>query len=114
MLTRNERPAARRRNAATAAKPGPARKPAQRAPRLGELPEWDLSDLYPNLDSPKVKDDLARSDAMCIAFEERYNGKLDTLAKGPQGGAALAAAVREFEAIDDLLGRITSYALLVY
>ena len=37
-----------------------------------------------------------------------------TLAGGPAGGAALAAAVRRYEAIDDLMGRLGSYAGLVH
>src|SRR5215468_9353394 len=81
---------------------------------VGVLPEWDLSDLYSGLDSPEIADDLARSDAQCLAFEERYKGKLAALASGPEGGKALAAAIREFEAIDDLIGRIASFASLVY
>jgi oligoendopeptidase F len=110
MLTRNDRTAAKRRNATTRAKTAPAKKPAPPAP----LPEWDLSDLYPGVESEEIKRDLARSDAMCLAFEEQYKGRLDGLANGPNGGPALAAAIRELEAIDDLLGRITSFAVLVY
>jgi oligoendopeptidase F len=109
MPTRNDR-LAKRRNVTTRAKTAAAKKPAPR----DALPEWDLSDLYPGLESEEIKRDLARSDAMCLAFEEQYKGKLDGLANGPNGGAALAAGIREFEAIDDLLGRISSYAVLVY
>jgi oligoendopeptidase F len=93
-----------RKGAAKAAKPVP----------LGSLPEWDLSALYPSIDSPDVKRDLARVDAECNAFEERYKGKLGALAAGGEGGAALAGAIKELEAIDDLIGRIASFAQLVY
>src|SRR5277367_1451582 len=81
---------------------------------LGTLPEWDLSALYPGIGAPEIKRDLARADAECNAFEERYKGKLAALAGGPDGGRALAAAIKEFEAIDDLIGRIASFAQLVY
>src|SRR5712692_3466536 len=81
---------------------------------IGALPEWDLSDLYCGLDSPEIASDLARSDALCLAFEERYKGRLAALASRPDGGKALAAAVQEFESIDDLIGRIASFASLVY
>jgi oligoendopeptidase F len=90
-----------------------APKPAKPVP-LGVLPEWDLSALYPSIDSPNVKRDLARVDAECNAFEERYKGKLGALAAGSGGGAALAGAIKELEAIDDLIGRIASFAQLVY
>jgi oligoendopeptidase F len=81
---------------------------------LGALPEWNLADLYAGLDDPAIKRDLDRSDADCIAFEEAYKGKLAALATAPQGGAALAEAVRRYEAIDDLMGRLGSYAGLVH
>ena len=110
MLTATGRSAAKRKSSATAKKSSKAKKTAA----VGPLPEWDLSDLYPGLESPQVERDLARSDTMCLAFEEQYKGRLAALAGGPDGGKALAAAVRELESIDDLLGRITSFALLVY
>jgi oligoendopeptidase F len=78
------------------------------------LPEWDLSALYAGIGAPEIKRDLARADADCNAFEERYKGKLAGLADGPDGGRALAVAIKEFEAIDDLIGRIASFAQLVY
>src|SRR5467141_3368842 len=81
---------------------------------IGALPAWDLSDLYAGLDSPQIARDLVRSDALCLAFEERYKGKLAALARSPDGGKALAAAVEEFESIDDLIGRIASFAGLIH
>jgi oligoendopeptidase F len=81
---------------------------------LGTLPEWDLSDLYPGIDSSEVARDLERAAADCVAFEQEYRGKLGELAAGVDGGKALAAAVTRYEAIDDLLGRLVSYASLVY
>jgi oligoendopeptidase F len=96
------------------AKKTAARRPGKPGPggpktALGKLPEWNLNDLYSGLDDPAIKRDLDRADADCIAFEEAYNGKLATMT-----GAALAEAVRRFEAIDDLMGRIGSYAGLVH
>ncbi len=81
---------------------------------IGALPEWDLSDLYTGIESPQIASDLARSEALCLTFEERYKGHLAALAMRPDGGKALAEAVREFEAIDDLIGRIASFASLIY
>jgi len=89
------------------------RSPA-RPTSLKTLPEWNLADLYSGLDDPAIKRDLDRADTECIAFEETYKGKLADLAAAPQGGAALAAAVRSYEAIDDLLGRLGSYAGLMH
>jgi oligoendopeptidase F len=96
------RPSARR-----AAKP-------RSAGRLGALPEWNLADLYAGIDDPQVKRDLDRGDAESLAFEEAYKGKLAALAEGAEAGTALAEAVRRYEALDDVLGRLTSYAGLVH
>ncbi len=81
---------------------------------LGKLPEWNLNDLYSGLDDPAIKRDLDRVDAECVDFEAAYKGKLAEMAGGAGGGAALGAAVRRFEAIDDLMGRLGSYAGLVH
>jgi oligoendopeptidase F len=81
---------------------------------LGALPEWNLGDLYSGLDDPAIKRDLDRSDADCIAFEQAYKGKLAALAAAPGGGAALGEAVRRYEAISDLMGRLGSYAGLMH
>jgi oligoendopeptidase F len=80
---------------------------------LGDLPEWNLADLYPATDSPQLTADMARAGTDAIAFEARWKGRLAAeAANGAQGG--LGAALREFEAIEELIGRIASYASLVY
>ena len=78
------------------------------------LPEWNLDVLYRGLDDPAIKRDLDRSDAECAAFEEAYKGKLAGFAAAADGGARLAAAVRRYEAIDDLMGRLSSFAGLIH
>src|SRR6478672_659385 len=89
----------------------PAKAPAA-ARKLGALPEWNLADLYPSHDAPEVKRDLERADAECVAFEQDYKGKLAEFGATPAAGARLAEAVRRYEAIDDLLGRLISFASL--
>jgi oligoendopeptidase F len=79
---------------------------------LGALPEWNLADLYPGIDSPEVERDLTEGDSECVAFERDFKGRLAEMAKG--GGAQLAEAVRRYEALEDKLGRLYSYASLVY
>jgi oligoendopeptidase F len=76
---------------------------------LGTLPEWNLADLYSGVDAPEVQADLAKADADARAFEERYKGRLGELAAS--GG--LIAAIKDFEAFDDLTGRIASFASLI-
>jgi oligoendopeptidase F len=86
----------------------------KKATGLERLPEWNLADLYAATDSPEVKRDLERADTECAAFEESYKGKLADLARDAGGARTLAAAVRHYEAIDDLIGRLMSFASLVY
>ncbi|HML12225.1 MAG TPA: oligoendopeptidase F, partial [Xanthobacteraceae bacterium] len=87
---------------------------AKRPAGIGPLPAWNLADLYPGIDAPEVKRDLDRADAECAAFAEAYKGKLAALAASAEAGGALAAAVKRYEGIDDLLGRLISFASLVY
>jgi oligoendopeptidase F len=79
------------------------------ASKLGVLPEWDLSDLYPGMDSPELAADIERVEAACKAFARQYEGKLTEL-----GGDDLAGAIAEYEAIERTLGRVMSFAGLLY
>ncbi len=81
---------------------------------LGALPEWDLSHLYPAMEAPEFKADLDRALIEASDFAARYRGKLAALASGEGAAAALADAVAAYEKLEDLLGRIMSYAGLVY
>src|SRR5260221_121112 len=94
----------------------PARRAAaKKAPKtLGALPEWNLADLYEAMDAPAIKQDLERGETECIAFEKDYKSRLSSIATGPGAGKALAEAVRRYEAIEDVLGRLISYAGLLY
>ena len=113
-MPKTARKAAAKQKTATkiSAKRPPGRGPVAKA--LGALPEWNLNDLYSGLGDPAIKRDLDRADADSVAFEEAYKGKLAAMAGSPQGGAALAEVVRRYEAIDDLMGRLGSYAGLVH
>jgi len=92
----------------------PVRAAAKRPAGLGPLPEWNLADLYPGMDAPEVKRDLDKADAECAAFADAYKGKLATMAASAEAGRGLAEAVKRYEAIDDLIGRLISFASLVY
>jgi oligoendopeptidase F len=76
---------------------------------LGPLPVWDLSDLYPGRDSPELKRDLERMAAEAKAFKARYGGKLASL-----DGDGLGEAIAAYEAMDEVLTRIMSYAGLLH
>ena len=76
---------------------------------LLDLPEWDLSDLYPGRDSEPLARDLAQLADDAEAFRERYRGRLADLS-----GAALGAAIETYEQLQEQSGRIISYASLVH
>jgi oligoendopeptidase F len=92
------------------------KKPAKSATgnKAGKLPEWNLADLYSGIDAPEIVRDLAKMDTECVAFETDYKGKLAEHVAMAGGGKWLAEAVRRYEAIDDLAGRLGSYAGLAH
>ncbi|WP_321501476.1 M3 family oligoendopeptidase [Breoghania sp.] len=93
-------------------KPVSAPADAAAADTLGDLPEWNLTDLYPSMDDASVKADLEKSVADARAFEAAHKGKLADLARDDAAG--LAKVVKEYEALEELLGRLISFAGLVY
>ena len=78
-------------------------------PNLGSLPEWDLTDLYAAPDSPDFAADLDRLAEDVAAFKDRYEGRVAAL-----DSAAFGSAIAGYEKIDEGLGRISSYAQLLY
>ncbi|MCR9152011.1 MAG: M3 family oligoendopeptidase [Rhodobacteraceae bacterium] len=76
---------------------------------LGDLPEWDLTDLYAAPDAPEVGRDMAWLETECAAFARDYEGKLATL-----DAAAMLDCVGRYERIEATAGRIMSYAGLRY
>ncbi|NBQ49197.1 MAG: oligoendopeptidase F, partial [Marivivens sp.] len=76
---------------------------------LGQLPEWDLTDLYTADDSAELKRDMAWLEGECAAFAADYEGKLATLSADE-----LLTAIQRNEKISEIAGRIMSYAGLRY
>ena len=91
-----------------------AARAAAKAADLGDLPEWDLSDLYAGLDDPEFAADMSRAEEECRRFSETYAGRIAEIASGADASARLAEAVRAYEGIEDLLGKLMSFAGLVY
>ncbi|MQQ08940.1 M3 family oligoendopeptidase [Epibacterium sp. SM1979] len=76
---------------------------------LGELPEWDLSDLYSGEDAPELTRDLDWLQGECAAFAKDYEGKLAEL-----DADGLLQCVLRNEKINQIAGRIMSFAGLRY
>ena len=79
------------------------------AGEFGDLPEWDLSDLYTAEDAPELIRDLAWLEEECANFAQDYEGKLAEL-----DAAGFLACVLRNEKINGIAGRIMSYAGLRY
>ena len=74
-----------------------------------DLPTWDLSDLYPGPDSPELQADLDRAEKAAKAFSAAHAGRVAGLS-----GKALADAIAGYERIEEVLGRVMSYAQLLF
>ena len=76
---------------------------------LGNLPDWDLTDLYTAPDAPEIKRDLDWLEQACASFAADYEGKLATL-----DAEEFLNCVLRNEKIDTTAGRLMSYAGLRY
>jgi oligoendopeptidase F len=76
---------------------------------LGDLPDWDLTDLYASPDAPEVNRDLDRLKTACADFAATYEGKLAGL-----DADGMLTCIKAHEEIDRLAGRLMSYAGLRY
>ncbi|MYI69136.1 MAG: M3 family oligoendopeptidase [Boseongicola sp. SB0673_bin_14] len=92
----------------TTSKPSTA--PASAAPAsLGNLPEWDLSDLYSGPAAPEFAKDMECLEESCADFAAAYEGKLRVL-----DAAAMRNCILSYEEIDLTADRIMSFAGLRY
>ena len=76
---------------------------------LGQLPDWNLNDLYTSTDSKELLSDLNWLEKECDKFAKDYEGKLKNLAADQ-----LLNCVLRNEKISSISGRIISYAGLRY
>ena len=113
-MTAKSRAAKTSRKLATSKTAGAKSRSAAVTSKIGKLPEWNLADLYSGIDAPEIARDLQKMDVDAAAFETDYKGKLGEFTAREDGGRWLAEAVKRYEAIDDLAGRLGSYAGLVH
>jgi oligoendopeptidase F len=105
-MARRNTPATK--NIVTFASPNADSAPAEAA-QLGPLPNWNLTDLYPSPSAPEIEQDLKRAASEAGAFKRTYAGKLASL-----GGADFLKAVQLYESLQELMGKLMSYAQLAY
>jgi oligoendopeptidase F len=73
------------------------------------LPTWDLSDFYEGLGSTAITKDIKTGQAKVAQFKKSYETNVEKLT-----AAALVKALKEYETLQDLLGKLGSYAQLLY
>src|SRR5262249_33706209 len=78
---------------------------------LGPMPTWQLDDLYPGPNSPVLGADLQKAADAARNLKGRYQGKFAELANH---GAKLAEAIAAYESLSDTIGRLGSYAGLLF
>lgn len=78
------------------------------ATTVDSLPDWNLDDLYSGPEAPEIQADLDWATAEAGTFEKTYKGQLSGLE-----GAALGAAIAEYERISERLYKVMSYAQLL-
>lgn len=79
------------------------------ARELGDLPVWNLDDLYKGEDDPKLAEDLDWLEKACADFAADYEGKLADL-----DAEGLLRCIHRQEDINRVAGRIMSFAGLRY
>lgn len=73
------------------------------------LPKWDLSDLFPSPTSPEFVQLLAYTQEQAQLFQTRYQGNVSSAS-----AENLALMIKEYEQLQDQLGKLGSYAQLYY
>src|SRR5690625_3216110 len=71
--------------------------------------QWDLSDLYASVDDPALQSDIRRVEKLTREYASSYKGKIREFDEG-----RLKQALQEYEDILELLGKIGSYARLLW
>jgi len=76
---------------------------------LGVVPSWDLTDFYKNINDAKINQDLDKIEKNCNSFAKKYSSKVSKLKSKD-----LYLAIKEYEKISELMGKISSYSYLIY
>lgn len=77
--------------------------------KLKNLPVWDLTDFYSSIEDKKIADDLQQISQAAQQFAKQYAKKITKL-----NGKDLAASIKQYEKVAELIGKVSSYAYLIY
>lgn len=79
------------------------------AKKKQKLPTWDLSHLYSGIEDRIIARDMAHIAKESTAFTKDYQKKIKSL-----NALALAEAIKRYEKLSDTMGKLGSYAQLLY
>ncbi|MBN8543224.1 MAG: M3 family oligoendopeptidase [Alphaproteobacteria bacterium] len=74
-----------------------------------KLPTWDLTHLYTGIDDRTIVRDIAQIAKESAAFAKDYQKKVKSL-----NAPAFAEAIKRYEKLSDAMGKLGSYAQLLY
>ncbi len=74
------------------------------------LPNWDVTHLYPSYDSKEIEDEKKRITDLVASFFESYYQNIANNASAD----VLGNALKDYEIIEDAIGKIASYAGLIF
>ncbi|MGB1088606.1 MAG: M3 family oligoendopeptidase, partial [Alphaproteobacteria bacterium] len=78
-------------------------------PNLGTLPEWQLDELFSGLDGADFQSAIGKATTDAAAFAEKWQGEITAAT-----AMDLATAIKEYEALEDSIGLIATFAGLTY
>ncbi len=76
---------------------------------MNNLPNWNLTDFYPSHTHKSVSEDIAKLTRLAEDFKNQYVGKVEKLATED-----LYSAILQYEIIQDIAGKLSSYAYLLF
>lgn len=79
--------------------------------KTAELPRWDLTDFYTSINDQAIKQDLEKAAEAAEKFQQTYESRFKNNSWSTQD---LLTAIQEFETIEELMGKLMSFAYLNY
>ncbi|WP_032113821.1 M3 family oligoendopeptidase [Candidatus Paracaedibacter symbiosus] len=76
-----------------------------------DLPRWDLTDFYQSIDDQAILAELAQAEQLAKSFHQRFEATFKSDSWSPTD---LVAAIEAYEQVEELMGKLISYAYLNY
>jgi oligoendopeptidase F len=77
--------------------------------KLKNIPTWNLSDFYSSINDQKITNDLNKIASESQKFVKDFANKIVKLTSNE-----LATAIKKYEKIAELIGKVSSYSYLIY